>query len=134
MTTYYRTLEIADAGGTPTGKFRKVEHNSSMSRMHGLCDHEHDTEKEADECPDIQAEMNRVFPKRTTCTRCGQAVAVTASLTDSEGKSVGQVAFEAYDKERGGLNHQGNPTPAWDDLPEGIRTAWQVAGEAAQEV
>ncbi len=42
----------------------------------------------------------------------------------------GEVAFEAYNTSRGGVNHQGNPTPPWAELPGVIRTAWNVAAAA----
>mgnify|MGYP007073189614 CR=1 FL=1 len=47
------------------------------------------------------------------------------------GPTVGQVAFEAYNSARGGVNYQGNKTPDWPDLPEGIREAWEQAAVAA---
>jgi hypothetical protein len=43
--------------------------------------------------------------------------------------TLGQVAFEAYNKHRGGMNHQGDKTPDWDDLPLPIREAWDVAAK-----
>ncbi len=45
-------------------------------------------------------------------------------------KTLGQVAFEAYDEDRGGVNHQGNATPPWPELPVWIRDAWEVAASA----
>ncbi len=45
-------------------------------------------------------------------------------------KTLGQIAFDAYNEQRGGVNHLGKPTPAWGDLPEGIRCAWEVATRA----
>lgn len=55
---------------------------------------------------------------------------VPASRID--GRSLGQVAFEAYDRERGGLTHDGKPTPKWADLGDGIRKGWEVAAKAAR--
>ena len=46
-------------------------------------------------------------------------------------KSYGQVAFEAYRKHRGGVNHDGAPTPVWLELTEEIRAAWDAAATAA---
>lgn len=60
MTTYYRSLEIKK-DGEPTGKYRKVAHNTSFTIAHALCSHEHDSVEEADRCPDIQEEMDRAF-------------------------------------------------------------------------
>ncbi len=45
----------------------------------------------------------------------------------------GKIAFEAYNKHRGGLNHQGDKTPGWEELPLPIREAWDVAASAAVE-
>lgn len=47
-----------------------------------------------------------------------------------EWTAIARAAFEAYDKDRGGLNHLGKPTPKWDELPEEIRHAWQAAALA----
>lgn len=44
---------------------------------------------------------------------------------------LGQVAFDAYNEDRGGVNYLGQPTPKWRFLPEEIRHAWEVAGTAA---
>ena len=49
-----------------------------------------------------------------------------------EKPTLGQIAFDAYNESRGGVNFQGNKTPDWPDLPEGIRDAWEVAAEAVQ--
>lgn len=43
---------------------------------------------------------------------------------------IGRTAFIAYNNERGGVNFLGEPTPPWDDLPQGIRDAWEKAAEA----
>jgi hypothetical protein len=45
----------------------------------------------------------------------------------------GRLAFEAYDKDRGGVNYQGLPTPKWDDLTPGIRHGWVVGAAAVRE-
>ena len=47
--------------------------------------------------------------------------------------TLGQVAFEAYNEDRGGVNYQGKKTPEWDELPEEIRHAWEAAAEALHE-
>lgn len=46
---------------------------------------------------------------------------------------MGQIAFEAYNESRGGVNHLGNTTPDWVDLPEEIRDAWEEAAIAVRE-
>lgn len=45
-------------------------------------------------------------------------------------KSLGQIAFEAYDADRGGVNFRGDPTPSWGALPGEICTAWEVQAVA----
>lgn len=42
----------------------------------------------------------------------------------------GQVAFEAYCKSVKNTAHTGRPIPSWDELPEHIRTAWEVGIDA----
>jgi hypothetical protein len=44
--------------------------------------------------------------------------------------TLGEMAFKAYNEDRGGVNHQGNKTPEWDELPEEIRHAWEVGADA----
>lgn len=41
-----------------------------------------------------------------------------------------KIAYEAYGKSTGGLNYQGLPMPAWEELPEPIRQAWDAASQA----
>jgi hypothetical protein len=41
-----------------------------------------------------------------------------------------RIAYEAYGESTGGLNYQGLPMPAWEDLPEAIRQAWDAASQA----
>lgn len=61
MASWYRPLEIM-VDGERTGKFRMVEHNTSQTRFHGLCEHEHDSKQEASDCPVAKAYLERVFP------------------------------------------------------------------------
>jgi len=55
-----------------------------------------------------------------------------------------QQAYRAYGETTGFKNFQGNPMPAWHDLPDTIKAAWKASvrevwrwaghdGEAAQE-
>ena len=47
----------------------------------------------------------------------------------------GREGFEAYSRHAGGKSlATGEPLPGWDDLPESIREAWRVAGEAISKV
>jgi hypothetical protein len=49
---------------------------------------------------------------------------------ENELLTLAQSAYEAYDKDRGGVNHLGKPNPKWGDLPDGIRHAWQQSVRA----
>lgn len=44
--------------------------------------------------------------------------------------SYGEVAFNAYRRERLGLAFDGTPVPTWQEVPEPIRAAWEVAAQA----
>lgn len=60
-------------------------------------------------------------------------------------KTLGQIAYEAYNRAKGGLTYDGKPIPPWDDLvkptgeppgtvpPAGsaVQSAWEVAADAA---
>lgn len=41
--------------------------------------------------------------------------------------AAGQTAFNRYREFRGGKNHDGTPTPTWEELSPGIRAAWEEA-------
>jgi hypothetical protein len=41
-----------------------------------------------------------------------------------------EVAYQAYGSATDFKNYQGNPMPAWADLPDTIRHAWTVAADA----
>lgn len=101
----YKVMEIAKPDGSPMGKYRMVVSNSSGSRIHGLCDHEHDTREGARACPGIQAEMERTFPGPS---------------------KRGQATYEAF--ARAG-DDSGVP---WDDLSDEAKEAWEKAALAAQ--
>lgn len=45
--------------------------------------------------------------------------------------TLGEKAFNAYRERRGGKNHDGTPTPTWEQLTPEIRDAWGVAASAA---
>jgi alpha-ketoglutarate-dependent taurine dioxygenase len=45
--------------------------------------------------------------------------------------ALAKIAYEAYGKVTGGKNFWGDPMPAWDDLPQNIRDAWDAAVGAA---
>jgi hypothetical protein len=46
-------------------------------------------------------------------------------------QGLGKLSYTAYGKVTDFKNFQGDPMPAWDDLPAKIREAWQAAAEAA---
>jgi len=45
-------------------------------------------------------------------------------------QTIGQTAFDAYRAFRGGRNHDGTPTPTWDDLTDDVRAGWEAAAAA----
>lgn len=46
-----------------------------------------------------------------------------------------RIAYTAYGESTGNKNFLGDPMPAWEDLPDSIRTAWEAAaGAVASEV
>ena len=47
--------------------------------------------------------------------------------------ALARVAYRGYGETTDFKNFQGNPMPAWDDLPEKIRAAWINAARAAFE-
>ena len=134
MAQHYETLEIMDKEtGKGIGKYRKVVHNTSGTWARGLCDHEHDTREEADACPDIQEEMEQMFPTLVPCPSCNHRMR-KSELDKKLHTDTGRIAFEAYDKDRGGINHLGKPTPKWEELPQEIQHAWQVAATAVSDL
>lgn len=46
------------------------------------------------------------------------------------GKTLGELAFDAYNSSRGGVNHLGKQTPPWGLLTPEIREAWEAAALA----
>ena len=60
MAWWIQVREIADAEGQPTGKFRKTaKSDEDGGGPFGLCDHEHETIKEAENCPDAKSASQR---------------------------------------------------------------------------
>lgn len=41
-----------------------------------------------------------------------------------------QIAYAAYGATTGGLNHRGEPMPAWEHLGDTIQAAWTAAANA----
>lgn len=46
-------------------------------------------------------------------------------------KTIGQIAFEAYNEAKGGVTYDGKPIPPWTDVGDAVRTAWECAAGAA---
>ena len=49
-------------------------------------------------------------------------------------KTIGQVAFEAYNESKGGLTYDGKPIPPWDELSgdkAAVHRAWEAAAAHA---
>lgn len=47
--------------------------------------------------------------------------------------SLAQVAYAAYGQSTENKNFLGDPMPAWEDLPEAIKSAWVAAAAAVAE-
>lgn len=45
-------------------------------------------------------------------------------------KSLGQVAFEAYNSAKGGVTYDGKPIPPWSEVGEAVQAAWEAAAVA----
>lgn len=45
--------------------------------------------------------------------------------------SFGKTAFNAYRYAKQGTTYDAKPIPAWEDLSDDVRSAWEVAAEAA---
>lgn len=58
-----------------------------------------------------------------------QANDPTLNNTDPD-VAAGRINFEAYNKEAGGLTHDGKPIPLWENLTRKVRANW-VAGAVA---
>lgn len=56
----------------------------------------------------------------------------TAAEQRSAG-SQGRIGYEAYCRSAGNKNYRGEECPAWDTLPEAIRTHWEAAADAIRE-
>ncbi|MER7697026.1 hypothetical protein [Streptomyces sp. NPDC096095] len=48
------------------------------------------------------------------------------------GDQIAADAYAAYARATGNKNFQGDPMPAWADLPAPISAAWQLAAEAVR--
>ena len=48
----------------------------------------------------------------------------------SKRKSAGQIAFEAYTAECGGINHDGTKIRSWEDLGSDGQAGWEAAAYA----
>lgn len=51
-------------------------------------------------------------------------------------KSLGQIAFEAYNESKGGKTYDGKPIPPWGTLTDetglAVRRAWEAAAQAVE--
>ncbi|GHA01600.1 hypothetical protein ACFOOM_12045 [Streptomyces echinoruber] len=51
----------------------------------------------------------------------------------SDRAGLARTAYAAYGETTGGLNHRGEPMPAWEDLGELIQQAWIAAAVAVAQ-
>lgn len=60
MAWWIRTLEIADNEGKGTGRYRlTATSDEDGGGPYGLCEHEHDSIEEAQNCPDARKEAEK---------------------------------------------------------------------------
>jgi hypothetical protein len=52
-----------------------------------------------------------------------------AAMTTTTPESRARLAYTAYGKAVNFLNKDGQPMPAFDDLPQGTRDAWQASAQ-----
>lgn len=70
MAEYYEVLEIAGAGGQPSGRYRYTRRTDDpVSGPFGLCEHEHATRDEAASCPIAKTIVDRAFGRDTDSLR-----------------------------------------------------------------
>jgi hypothetical protein len=55
------------------------------------------------------------------------------TLIATDGRSLGQVGYEAYALSTGGKTFDGRLMPKWHELPEGIQRAWNDAANAISD-
>jgi hypothetical protein len=48
-------------------------------------------------------------------------------------RDLGQVAFEAYAKNKGGKTYDNKPIPEWDNVGPDVKRAWQAAAQAVEK-
>ncbi|GEM_PF-3452032 len=53
--------------------------------------------------------------------------------TDTTWKAIAPIAYNAYGSVVGFKNYQGHPMPSFDQLPETIKQAWEVAARTVAE-
>ena len=86
------------------------------------------------EYPELASDLLQITAAEKVPGTTGNDQAGAAMKRDPETMektlSNGRIAFEAYNKDRGGLNKDGQKTPDWKDLPEEIRHAWEVGAQA----
>lgn len=78
MTTYYTVLEIT-RDGLPTGKYRYTVQHGSRSAPYGLCEHEHDTIDEANNCPISKKKLDRDFNRGIYSYNAGDVVMIATT-------------------------------------------------------
>ena len=60
MAWIVQVLEITDEHGHGTDKYRKVANSNEEGGMHPLCDHQHDSFDEAENCPEALAKTEEI--------------------------------------------------------------------------
>ncbi|HEY9895100.1 MAG TPA: hypothetical protein V6D34_06770 [Candidatus Sericytochromatia bacterium] len=60
MTWLVQVLEITDEHGHGTDKYRQVARSDGEGGMHPLCEHQHDSIDEAENCPEAIAKTEEI--------------------------------------------------------------------------
>jgi hypothetical protein len=55
-------------------------------------------------------------------------------MTPQQENTLGKTAYAAYCEAVGGQTHDGQPTPAWENLGPRIQNGWRAAAQAATDV
>jgi len=88
-------------------------------------------EKSIREAVASQAAVWASLDARTSTQRADETTARhTVERRPGAPAADGRAAFEAYRAHRGGVNHDGTPTPTWEDLGEPVRAGWNAAAAA----
>jgi hypothetical protein len=92
MTWIMQVLEITDEHGHGTDKYRKVANSDEEGGMHPLCEHQHDSIDEADQCPEALAKTVEItgVPDGSHADRAAQLEAEAEQMLAEAAQLKGQ--------------------------------------------